>query len=71
MCPSLVADGIAHELVMTVRAQVVAMPLIDIFACVIDIFLIEPFEDLVKFQQMVAFVIRFFTVDGIDHRLDF
>jgi len=56
---------------MTVRAKVVALTLINILAYVIGIFLIKPFEDLVKFQQMVAVVIQFFAVDGIDHCLNF
>ena len=60
-----VSHGILHELAMTVWAQVVALTLVNLFTHIIRIFIVKPFENLVKFQEVIAIVIGLFAVDRI------
>ena len=64
-------DRILQELAMTIGTEVETLTLINIIADAIVVFVVKPFEDLVEFQQMVAIVIQFFAIGGIDHGLDF
>jgi len=68
---SFTTDGVLHEFAMAVGAQVVALTLVDVFTHVIGIFVIEPFQDLVKFQQMIAIIVQLVTIDRVDLCLNF